>query len=286
MLQEPRCAIFAIMKTMGKKLPAFVFYGLLFLIFILEGWGLPNNRTISFHAILFAPLVLFSIPFLSREKEIVLPSRITITLLLLLLVIFATTLYAVDIGKAFEHRLLYVSIVLVSLYVYHYQNILTKYFAEFITMITVTTALYGIFITYYLPKSWYFLMPAGHFQFILPTQGIGHDTRGVLVLLPLSFLLGIIFHKPSRTKIVATIALSLILASSLLRAGYLAALAAAVINVKHWHHISKKQLAGRKYSIAIATIFLGSMFFLTMAMGTIPEIAAKKSTVMTRVSIF
>lgn len=242
---------------MKKNLPSLIFYSLLFIIFVIEGWGLPVNRTITLHTILFAPFFLFLIPLFTRKSETILPSPVSIAALLFILTVFAFTLFSVDIGRAFEHRLLYISIFLMALFAYNYQKHLAKHFSLFLSVITINTFLYAVFIGYFLPEKLDFLKTSASFQFVRSSQGMGHDIRGAFILIPLAFLLGVSFHKPIRLKVVATIFLFILLIASLLRAGYVAIATVALLFQKQW------RIASRKIYIYVGIFVLFISFIIT-----------------------
>lgn len=251
---------------MKKSLSSHVFYILLFILLIVEGWGIPGGRSASLHLFLFAPVILFTCQAFTGKTLVKIPKQIALWIVLFIVAIFACTVFSINIQRAFEHRLLYVSLFLLCLFIYNNQKAISKDFPLFLAISTISTALYTIFVRFFLPPSLYFLKSPAPFQFVYSLPEKGHDSLGALMLIPLSFLAVQVLYKPNLLRILATCVLSGVLLLSFLRSGYVALLTVLAFSGRQalTHNKLVIFITGVIFSVSIVVLSSTPMHFLGM----------------------
>ncbi len=234
-----------------------------FLIFIFEGLGIREGRTISRFILYLAPVILYGIDYWNK-KQIVLPFKLTVLFILFLIGISLSTLHAANIQSAFDHQLYYISLILLSFYVINHRSEIEYNIPYFIVVCSVSVLTYALFINFFLPEMWSELLPVTGFQFVYGSKELfSHYPIGAFLLIPLTYLYITVRQKPTWIVTLLALGLFIVMIFSFLRASYVAFLSVIVIDTVFILQ-KKKRISFIHKAIILGTILTVLFFFLSI----------------------
>ena len=252
-----------------KSFPV-VFFTFLSLIFILDGFGLRNGRTLSFYLILALPFLLYLKQF-KDKKEIFVPKKLALLFLIFFSISLISVIFSGNVQKSLEYFLLYLANFLVLVFAFNKKDSLNKYLIPLILGFSFIYCFYSIFLNFYAARVQItaFLIPDHGYQLVFPKFG-SHNHLGDFLVLPLTILLyQILSIKSLRLNFKSTAVFLILLPFFILSFSRSAYLGFAVVTViLSLTVIRKKEFKVSKLTLGLVILILGVvslLFFSTVS---------------------
>lgn len=212
-------------------LRVFLFYLFFVILFFSNIWGIYYDLRISQFIFYFTPAVLFSTYFFSKER-IILPSHLTILVLMFLSTVGLSVLTSVHIQTSFEQQLFYIATFLIVVFVYNNTALIKKYIILFLTILSFLSIQYSILLAaggqFFKP-----FIPYHDEQLIYRLDDLSHYPQGIFIFI-LAVVTYVYLLKKASFVYGATFVLTLFaLWLSYLRSAYVGLVGVIILNSKY-----------------------------------------------------
>ena len=158
----------------------FLFYCLLLVVFVIEGFGLPFGRLLAPYILFFGACVLLLLDVVTK-KTILLPG-IAMTLFGgFILLSLASALSSIDVTAALQGVLLYSAYMLLFLFAYNHHEHIAKYMFRWLVVCGLLLVLYSIAGRNYVFDQWPLLWPNSGYQLVTAYFGLHNNMGDFLV---------------------------------------------------------------------------------------------------------
>lgn len=256
------------------------FFTFLSLIFLTEGTGIKYGHELSYFLLLIFPFFLFFIDFIV-QKKILIPKKIFFLFALFLFFVGLSTFFAVNIQRAFEGFLYYVSVLLIFLYVYNHKDELLSGISKIVIIFGLIFSAFSFFLYFLPPDKIDLLLPTRGYQYVYRWVGHGHNSLGSFLLIVLILVL----YKFIQTGKIRYIFLFFLFFPQFLlsfdKSAYLAFIVSALLILIYQ---SGRKKIYKKYLILLTIIFVG--IFITVIFNSFTFSLDKREKILKPISSY
>lgn len=177
-----------------------IFFSFLALIFLFEGLGLPNGRTISLYLILSFTPVMFLLRGFAKKPFFAFPKEATLLFSLFLIFTLLSLFFSLDIKNSIPLFLLYIACFLLFVLTYSYKENLKNKLIFFIIIFAVIFSLYSTITNILIAKGLGSSVLTNSTQFVRATAP-SHNHLGDFLLLAITICLYLlVFEAKNKLK--------------------------------------------------------------------------------------
>ena len=231
-----------------------IFILIFIIVFIIDGWGLPNGRNISLTILIYTPSI-FMLIYTLTKKKIYIP-KIAIWFSIFLFFNTLSTFNSTDFQRSRDYLTYYFSLFLIFVYVFNNSEALKNIYVKVLFLICILSLFYGVAFKFFLSSYFTFLVPSHGYQLIHPYAGfLTHHPIGVVGLLLVTMIMVGLFYKVTIFQVLLLIISLTSLAISYMRAGYVSLFGSLLLLLYKY----------RKIPIKIFTMIVGTLFVVLFA---------------------
>ncbi|OGK13038.1 hypothetical protein A3A93_03865 [Candidatus Roizmanbacteria bacterium RIFCSPLOWO2_01_FULL_38_12] len=247
---------------MLEKLSHLIFIIIFIAVFIIDGWGLPQGRSLSLVVLIFAPSILMLL-HLFTKKKIYIP-KIAIWFSIFLFFNAFSTFHSTDFQRSRDYLTYYFSLFVIFIYVLNNSESLKSIYVKVLFSLGILTFFYWTAFKFFLSSYFTFLIPGHGYQLIHPFAGyLTHHPIGVVGLILVSITSVSLFNKITFNQLIIFIISLAALLISFMRAGYIAFFGALLVLIYKYRKIPTQ--------VFVVTSVVLFLLFLAFFMVTSPD---------------